>query len=215
MKTTKSIASKNLKSEAVKLSRADKILLILYELSEGSRKPVRYEDIVVAAFKEYPKDFQLRGYPQYPDSGDLVHKPLYNFRKEGLLEANNKVFTLTERGLSIAARRKKMIAGRVVISKGKLSRYAEEEITRIVTLEGFRLFLAGEESKITDTDFYNYLGVTAKTQRNDFLGRLRTVTETVKELKSVTESNAIRVRIPQYHEFMLKKFGHIIDFKSK
>ena len=206
---------KNSKLDPIKLSRADKILLVLYELSRGKRKGIRYEDIVVAAFKKYPQDFQLRGYSQYPDSGDLVHKPLYDFRKKGFIEANNKVFTFTQRGLLIAVRIKVMTTGRSVISAGKLSRYAEEEAARITTLEGFRLFIGGEEPKITDTDFYNYLGVTARTQKNDFLGRLQTVTDTIEELKSIKITDATRSRIPQYHKFMIGKFKHIIDFKSK
>ena len=211
----KSTVSKNLKSEAVKLSRADKILLVLYELSEGLRKNIRYEDIVVAAFKKYPEDFQLRGYSQYPDSGDLVHKPLYDFRKEGLVEANNKVFTLTERGLSVANKLKRIISGRPIISEGKLSRYAKEETERIISLEGFQLFLAGEKSKITDTDFYNYLGVTVRTSRNDFLGRLKTISDAVKEIKSIKGLNSIHLKIPRYHEFLIEKFRHILEFKSK
>lgn len=209
------MASKNLKFKPIKLSRAEKILLVLYELSQGSRKNVRYEDIVVAAFKKYPEDFQLRGYPQYPDSGDLVHKPLYDFRKKGLLEANNKVFTLTERGLSVADKLKKIIAGRSIVSEGKLSRHAKEETERIISLEGFQLFLAGEESKITDTDLYNYLGVTVRTSRNDFLGRWKTVSDAVKEIKSIKGLNSVRVQIPRYHEFLLEKFKHILEFKSK
>lgn len=211
----KSNLSKKSKFETVKLSRAEKVLLILYELSGRKRKEVRYEDIVVSAFKKYPRDFQLRGYPQYPDSGDLVHKPLYDFRKKGFVEVNNKVFALTQRGFSVASRIKAMVAGRSVISMGKLSRYAEDEMTRIASLEGFRLFLGGEESKITDTDFYNYLGVTARTQRNDFLGRLRTVTDAVEELKLINVTDAVRTKIPQYHKFMIEKFKHIIDFKSQ
>ncbi|PJC70173.1 MAG: hypothetical protein CO014_00220 [Candidatus Tagabacteria bacterium CG_4_8_14_3_um_filter_41_8] len=211
----KSMVSENLKFKPIKLSRAEKILLVLYKLSQGSRKNVRYEDIVVAAFKKYPEDFQLRGYPQYPDSGDLVHKPLYDFRKKGLLEANNKVFTLTERGFSVADKLKKIIAGRSVVSEGKLSRYAKEETERIISLEGFQLFRAGEESKITDTDLYNYLGVTVRTSRNDFLGRWKTVSDAVKEIKSIKWLDSVRVQIPRYHEFLIEKFKHILEFKSK
>ena len=206
---------KTAKSDLIKLSRAEKILLVLYELSRGKRRGIRYEDIVVAAFKKYPQDFQLRGYPQYPDSSDLIHKPLYDFRKKGFIEANNKVFTLTQRGLSVATKIREMTTGRNIISSGKLSRYAEEETARITTLDGFRLFLNGEETKITDTDFYNYLGVTARTPRNDFLGRLRTITDAVKELESIKTADTVRSRIPQYHKFMIEKFKHIIDFKSK
>ncbi len=206
---------KKTEKEFVNLSRADKILMILYEMAGESRKPLRYEDIVVSVFKKYPQDFQLRGYPQYPDSGDLIHKPLYDFRKNGLLEANNKVFTLTERGILSAKRLKNSVSGLKIISNEKLSRYAEEEISRIEDLEGYKLFLAKEESKITDADFYNYLGASARTTRNNFLGRLKTMNEAIKELKSIKSKDSMRLRIPEYHDFLNNKFKDIIEFKIK
>lgn len=200
---------------SIKLSRAEKILLVLGKLSGGTRKGIRYEDIVVEAFKHFPEDFHLRGYSKYPDSGDLIHKPLYGFRKIGYLEANNKVFTLTQRGLSALSILERRTAGKSVASEGKLARYAAEEISRISILEGFRLFVNGEESKITDTDLYNYLGVTARTGRNDFLGRLRTVEDAVAELKKLRHSGRLNMQIPKYHEFMTSRFKSIFDFKSR
>jgi len=207
--------SKKMEAESVKLSRADKILMVLYGMAGESRKPLRYEDIVVSVFKKYPQDFQLRGYPQYPDSSDLIHKPLYDFRKNGLLEANNKVFMLTERGILSAKRLKNSVSGLKIISNEKLSRYAEEEISRIGDSEGYKLFLTKDELKITDADFYNYLGVSARTPRNDFLGRLKTMAEAVKELKSIKSTDLIRLRIPEYHDFLNNKFKDIIEFKTK
>jgi len=43
--------SKKMEAESVKLSRADKILMVLYGMAGESRKPLRYEDIVVSVFK--------------------------------------------------------------------------------------------------------------------------------------------------------------------
>ncbi len=57
------------------VSRPEKIILAMCNLSKGTTSPCRYEDIVVKAFEMFPKDFQLRGHPQYPDSSD-IHKPL-------------------------------------------------------------------------------------------------------------------------------------------
>jgi hypothetical protein len=54
----------------IALTKWQKILATMYDLCGGESKPLQYEDIVVAAFKRYPEDFQLRGYPQYPDSSD-------------------------------------------------------------------------------------------------------------------------------------------------
>jgi hypothetical protein len=71
------------------LSKPQRILAVMFDLSNGKPKALPYEDIVVAAFKRYPEDFQLRGYPQYPDSSD-IHKPLYEMKRAGLIRAANK-----------------------------------------------------------------------------------------------------------------------------
>lgn len=206
---------KQIKKSAVDLSRADKLLLVMYELSGGERKSLRFEDIVVAAFKKYPDDFHLRGYPEFPDSGDLVHKPLYDSRKEGLLEVGNKVFTLTPRGLLSAERLTNVLRGRDIVKSGRLSAFAEKEINRIEGLEALRLFVNGEVDKILDTDFFNYLGVTVRTPKNDFIGRLKTVQEAIEELKNADSKTELRERVLSFHKFMTEKFTNIIRQKSE
>ncbi len=191
-------------------------MLVIYEISNGTKKNLKYEDIVVAVFKKFNDDFHLRGYVEYPDSGDLVHKPLYDFRKRGLVEASSKVFSLTDRGLSYAEQLVGLTKGKNVGSNGRLSRFTETELSRIENLEGFALFIKGEEQKITDTDFYNYLGVTPRTPKNDFLGRIETVESAVKEVENQKNVSSPRDQISKYHKFLAEKFEGIIShFKSK
>lgn len=198
------------------LSRAEKILIAMYKMSKGSRNNLKFEDIVVESFKLFPQDFQLRGYPEYPDSGDLIHKPLYDFRKRGYLEANNKVFSFTERGLVYAQQVSKSGTSDGGEAPGRLSRFAEKEISRIEKTEGFDLFIRGEMEKITESDFYTYLGVTPRTPKNDFLGRLETVEAAIKELNSQKKLALSRDRIEPYHRLLVdQKFKSIVDyFKS-
>jgi hypothetical protein len=193
------------------LSRADKIMLTIYEMGGGKKGSLKFEDIVVAVFKKFPEDFHLRGYAEYPDSGDLVHKPLYDFRKKGYLEASNKVFSLTDRGIDFAKRLIDFVQGKNVISDGRLSRYAEKEISRIESLEAFLLFLDNKSERITDTDFYTYLGVSPRTSKNDFLGRLKTLQDAIQELSQQKKINIARNRILEYHKYMMEKFSSIID----
>jgi len=197
------------------LSRADKIMMTIYEISKGKKINLKFEDIVVAAFKKFPDDFHLRGYLSYPDSGDLIHKPLYDFRKKGYLEANNKVFALTERGLAFAEQLMAAVSGKKVKSDGRMSRFAEKEISRIEKLEGFLIFIEGGKEKITDSDFYNYLSVTPRTSRNDFLGRLKTVESAVGELNEQKQTSGSRLLIKKYHDYLIDKFSSILEhFKS-
>src|ERR1043166_4572614 len=75
--------------------RPEKILVAMHRLSSGTTKMLKYEDIVVEAFKVFPDEFALRGYSQYPDSSD-VHKPLYGIlKRNGLVRAAHKTFGLT------------------------------------------------------------------------------------------------------------------------
>jgi Ca2+-binding EF-hand superfamily protein len=106
--------------------------------------------------------------------------------------------------------------GKELTSGGRLSRFAEKEISRIETSEGFSLFMNGEKEKLTDTDFYNFLGVTPRTPKNDFLGRLETVGSAIQELKNQKNVSFPRDQITAYHEFVASRFEGIIShFKSK
>ncbi len=80
-----------------------KILAAMRELSPDSPRRLRYEDIVVKAFEMFPREFQLRGHPEFPDASD-IHKPLYGpLKRMGLVTAANKRFRLTQRGSSFLA----------------------------------------------------------------------------------------------------------------
>lgn len=195
------------------LSRSEKILLYLFEIANGGRAKIRYEDIVAGLFKKYPHEFHLKGYPEYPDSGDLIHKPLYDFKKKGYLNAANKVFSLTERGVELA----QQLSGRQIVNEplgDRLSRSTESELTRVKGLEGFNLFVEGKKEKLSDGDFYNYLGVTVRTPKNSFLGRLETMQATIEELKNNDKKEIYKTLI-EYHDFLISKHSTTIEFFKK
>ena len=196
------------------LSRAEKILLYLYEAGAGKKTRIRYEDIVAGIFKKYPLEFQLKGYPQYPDSGDLIHKPLYDFKKKGFVNAQNKVFSLTDRGVDLAEQLSKIDNGVSRATEERLSRSAETELYRVKNSEGFELFLKGEQSSLSDSDFYNYLSVTVRTPKNSFIGRLKTMQATVDDLKK-NSNDPLRDKFVAYHEYMTDKHKGIIDFFNR
>jgi hypothetical protein len=190
------------------LSRSEKIILFLFEF--GTKK-VRYEDIVVGLFKKYPHDFHLKGYPEFPDSGDLVHKPLYDFKKKGYVNALSKVFSLTERGVEFA---KQLTSGSDTTTKtlnDRLSRSTESEVSRIKSLEGFILFAKAEHDKLSENDFYNYLGVTVRTQKNAFIGRMETMKDVIEELKKNNSNELFKV-IAEYHALLISKNSNVIDY---
>src|SRR2546426_1543885 len=92
---SKTVANKKL------LSVPDKLLLAAYHLEETGRRPFSAEDLVVAAWRQFPDTFSLAGYRGsddgqllYPDSNRVFAeimgtKPI---RKRGLLiKVGNKM----------------------------------------------------------------------------------------------------------------------------
>ena len=201
-----------MKKQKINLSRVQKILLTMYELSKGGKKNLKFEDIVVAVFKKHRNDFHLRGYVQYPDS-ETVEKAIYsNLKKNGLVTYGNKIFSLTDKGLSIVEDLKRKTKDKKLYSEIILPRYIDKEITRIKNLEGFRLFICDKREKILDTDFYSYLGVSVKTEKNEFSGRLRIIEDVMNELERKTVKESLNISLINYHKFLVNKFKDIVNY---
>ncbi len=195
------------------LPRWQKILLVLGELSKMSTTPSKFEDIVVAAFEKFPQTFHLRGYEKYPDSGDLVHKPLYDMRPKGLLTANQKTFSLTDKGLTAIKELKKMISGKGE-THYKPSRDITKVIDRILSSEGLLLYRKGQKDKILDTDLFYYLGVTVHTSKNEFLNRLDSVFYSINASSKFYPKEIYKL-LMEYHKFMKNKFKELIKNMSQ
>jgi hypothetical protein len=90
------------------------ILLSIYQVAEGTTRPVAFEDVVVAAWRLSPQEFGLRGYIEmYPDSSEL-HRPLYGaLERERLVCVQRSKLALTERGLAAAERLHEMDCAKV------------------------------------------------------------------------------------------------------
>jgi hypothetical protein len=198
------------------LSKEQKVLLALYRLWNQGRKKVRYEDIVVQVFKDYSSDFHLKGYPEFPDTGDAVHKPLYDYRKRGMVSASNKMFSLTPHGVAEAEKLQAAERGGAASKepRHRLERDAQIEIERVKQLESFKLFLSRKHEDIIDADLFEYLGVSVRTSKNDFIGRLETMKSVMKSVSESGLKDPVLLGASQFHEFMMNRFEKDIDFKA-
>lgn len=197
------------------LSKEQKVLLALYRLWNSGHKKIRYEDIVVRVFKDYPGDFHLKGYPEFPDTGDAVHKPLYDYRKRGMVAASNKMFSLTPHGVAEAERLVAAEKGRSMpeTPRHRIERDAQIEIDRIKQLEGFNLFLQGKHDEIIDSDLFEYLGVSVRSTKNDFIGRLGAMNSAVSSVAHSGIQDPILVATSRFHEFLMSRFAQEIEAK--
>jgi len=191
------------------LSKSQKILAVMFELAGGQSKPLHYEEIVVFAFRKHPQDFQLRGYPEYPDSSDL-HKPLYAMKRDGLVRsASDKSFILTARGLEVA----RELTGTAETPHDRLTKQEENEIKRISRSPAFELFQSGQAARILDTDFYDYLGASVRTPKGDFLGRLAIVEEAVDAHREKI-NDRLSETLNALHKWMVDHFQHEIEARK-
>lgn len=200
------------------LTRSQKILLVLYKLTNGTKKQIRFEDIAVSAYLTFKADFQLKGYPQYPDTGDIIHKPLYSeLKKGGYVLSGNKYFSLTNKGIEFAGSLLKMAGpitspGKNSTEKGyvKFTDAQQKEIERIRDCEALKLYSSGKKEDIIDLDLYTYLGVTVRTNKFDFLGRLKTVEDAIEATKN--KNGNLYTQLTEFHTYMLDKFQDNISY---
>ncbi len=194
--------------------RPEKILVAMMKLSDGTTKPLKYEDIVVKAFQLFPDEFALRGYPQFPDSSD-IHKPLYGVLKRGgMVRAANKSFGLTQRGVE-TARRLVGAAGQTLEqarNADRMTRDVRLEVERMLVSAAFKLHLDGQVAKVLDTDFYAFLGCTVRTSRNDFLGRLDATEDAVKTAKRLGQPDPETAKsLANLWSALREKFNDLIE----
>jgi len=185
------------------------ILKAMAALSKGTTKPVRYEDIVVKAFEMFPRDFQLRGHPKYPDSSD-IHKPLYNpLREKGFVrKADNKTFALTKAGLEeVRGQQQHPEAA----SGQRLSRPQLGDLDRILKSDAFKLFLVNKKDEIVDSDLYRYLGATVRAPRKEFRAKFDQVSSMV-ELVTHEDAGIDPANIKGLHNFLTSRFADTLKY---
>jgi hypothetical protein len=169
--------------------RPEKIIVAMFRLSKGTTGSIKYEDVVVEAFRLFPDEFALRGYPQYPDSSD-VHKPLYGVLKQrGLVRSGNKTFALTSQGVELAKSLIEAAGDRLEEGRksDRMTRDIESEVARMLNSDAFHLFVNDQGETIVDTDFYSFVGCTVRTSKNDFIGRLSATSSAVKKARELEQ----------------------------
>lgn len=206
----------NMKNGNVNLSRSDKILLTLFRLTKGSKKKIRFEDIAVSAFKSFPEDFQLKGYPEYPDTGDIIHKPLYSeLKKAGFVLSGNKYFSMTSKGIERGKVISLLVSGKKRLGEDtiKFTPTQRTEIEGILSSKAYELFKQGKSKEILDIDFYSYLGVSVRTSKYDFMGRLNSIEEAIKSV--VVRKPNVGTELLKLHSILMKKFSDNVRFFLK
>jgi hypothetical protein len=186
----------------------EKILAVMMDLSKGRMVSLSVERIAVAAFKRFPADFCMNGYPEYPDTIKVSKRLYTTLKPAGLARSANGKFELTQLGIEAA---KKLVYSSARKSN-KLPRGVSREINRILNCQAFVLFQSGKKDEILDSDLYEYLGASVRTPYNELKGRMSSVSEALQQfktsnLKAAPLANSLR----ELYLFLLNKFSDEIE----
>jgi len=170
------------------ISIADKLLISALSVEE-TKKRFSAEDLVVAAWKHFPRDFGLQGYldnsgnPIYPNSNRVYaeimgSKPL---RKQGLLrKVGNKMYELTEVGRS-KAQQISSVQINGSSSKWALARETVEQVIKLFESKTVQKYRSGNLDQISFFDACGFWGLTPRSNAKELWSQFA-------EIESVIDS---------------------------
>jgi hypothetical protein len=153
----------------------DLVTYAVYFLSQSGEE-ISAEDIVAACFLLFPRRFELRGYPQWPDS-TVVNKRWIDCRNKGYIRGSTaQGFRLTPDGLKIAEKVEKILVGqRRVKEKAsiELRTRAGRFIHSLEQSDAFKLYIKdGNVDSVSEFDFRNMLLCTMESSATVLRGNL-------------------------------------------
>ena len=182
----------------------DKLLIAAFELDGGSGRQFSAEDLVVTAWKFFPRAFGLRGHndtdgnPIYPDSNRVFAEVMGSkpIRKRGyLVKVGQKTYGLTPSGRAQAQR----LAGAPAASeetggKASLSRPVRGQIERLLASRAVRRAQDDELNRITFHDACGFWGITPRSTAIELEGALANVDSVIRDAEEAIGTGATELR---------------------
>jgi hypothetical protein len=137
------------------LTQGDMVLLALVRAARWTTDKVAYEELVLAAWREFPSAFSLRNHPEHPDASD-IHKRVYQSLKPAgfVMVLGNKVFRATEQGIA-RARSLESALGKIdptPLKRARLARNEESFYTHAAKSRAFVVWRDGHPEQLIDYD---------------------------------------------------------------
>jgi hypothetical protein len=167
-----------------KLSVCDKLLLAAFRLGKDGSLPFSAEDLVVAAWREFPNTFGLSGHndsndvPLYPDSNRVFaeimgSKPI---RQRGLLvKVGEKMYKLTGTGRDLAARLDAAAVeggeSNIGDAKATLPRSIMVTLKKLLSSRAVQKYAKGQVSELTFHDACLFWGITPQSSAIEMVGK--------------------------------------------
>ena len=197
------------------LSHADKVLIALYRVGNGTTDRVSFENLVLQAWRDFPVDFGLPNNSQYPDSA-VVSKRLYSdlITKRLVVSLRNKVYRLSDKGVKEAQR----ILGLATTNKENkknidvlLNRDEELFLDNALRSKTFSVWREGDKQDLIDYDVRVFFQFSTGTPIKERKRRVETAEDALKK--------ALVLKLPEVDElkklfdFLVQKFPQLFQEK--
>ncbi len=180
-------------SAVAELTVSQKIILAAFHLEEQGNTPFSAEALIVAAWKESPNTFGLKGFTeQYPDANRVLACIMGErglARRGWLVKMGQKLYTLSRQGREEARR---VLEGddsplpkRRALAQIKVPKDLENHLVNLLNAKAVRLYKTGMKREITFIDAQNFWGLADSIHGeavDEALARLPSALEEVEKL---------------------------------
>lgn len=167
------------------LSKSDKILLIISELSSQNKigNQITVEDVAVKLWLRYPEEFCMKGYPQYPNVD--IQKYITKLLDNNFVTGGVTNYKITSKGLeqSKDILLTKESSKKSLKESSILPRHIKSEINRIINSKTYKYYISTPVSEFVESDFFEFLGTSSRSltthDKNIFLSRYNIIVNDV------------------------------------
>jgi len=192
----------------VVLSHAERVLLAIYRVSNGTANRVPFEEIVIRAWKDFPKQFSLNNHPEYPDAYPVSKRLTSDLVTSRLVTSVSKeVYRLTYKGLETAKEIENRLAGEKVeesSTKTLLNREQEEIIKHAVRSRAFLTWKQDKKDDLIDYDARMFFQFSTGTEVRARKRKVETVKETIEKAVLLEMKDALALK--ELCNFLIQKF---------
>jgi len=206
MKTDQSRKNKNIGA----LSQAEMVLLAMYRVSKGTANRIPFEEIVLQAWKDFPKHFSLNNHPEYPDLYP-VNKRLFSDLITGRLaiSVSKEVCKLTYKGLELAKELKDRVLNKKSEQPFVPNRGEEEFLKHALRSRAFITWKQGKENDLIDYDARVFFQFSTGTPMRERKRKVENVREAIE--KAVTLGLSDATALNDLFQLLMKKFSKLFE----
>jgi hypothetical protein len=179
-------------------------------VSKGTANRIPFEEIVLQAWKDFPKHFSLNNHAEYPDSYP-VNKRLYSDLITGRLaiSVSKEVCKLTYKGLELAKELEDRVSNKKIEQPFVPNRGEEEFLKHALRSRAFITWKQGKENDLIDYDARVLFQFSTGTPIRERKRKVENAREAIE--KAVTLGMSDATALNDLFQFLMKKFSKLFE----